>query len=79
VSIVVETLRAQYTRTYIQVRGAAKLVAYHHKKATDEEARLHLLTDDLNALSMAISMHGGKLPDVPVDEAYTDDPVEPAA
>jgi hypothetical protein len=76
-SIVVDTLRTRYTSTYIQVRGAAKLVAYHHKKATDEEARLHQLTDDLNALSMAISMHGGTLPDVPVDEAHTDDPVEP--
>jgi hypothetical protein len=68
VSVVVETLRTRYVSTYTQVRGAAKLVAYHHQKATDEEARLHLLTDDLNALSMAISMHGGQLPDVPTDD-----------
>jgi hypothetical protein len=79
VSIVVETLRAQYTRTYIQVRGAAKLVAYHHKKATDEEARLHLLSDDLAQLELAITLGGGELPRPPVDEPYTDDPVEPAA
>ena len=76
-SIVIDTLRQQYTRTFIQVRGADKLVAYHHQKASDEEARLHRLIDDLNALSMAIAMHGGTLPDVPVDEAHTDDPVEP--
>jgi hypothetical protein len=74
-SIVIDTLRTRYTSTYIQVRGAAKLVAYHHKKASDEEARLHRLTDDLNALSMAIAMHGGTLPDPPPEDTALVEPL----